>query len=44
MKKREKIKLFIKEISNNKKLINNINLNKFINKGNLKLDIPFKNS
>ena len=44
MKKREKIKLFIKDIANKKKLINNINLNKFINKRNFKLEIPFKNT
>ncbi|KGF97652.1 hypothetical protein EU96_1366 [Prochlorococcus marinus str. MIT 9302] len=44
MKKREKIKLFIKEISNKKKLINIVNLRKLINKGNFKLEIPFKNT
>ena len=42
MKKREKLKLFIKEISNKKNLINNINFNKLIEKGNFKLEIPFK--
>ena len=44
MKKREKIKLFIKEISNKKELINNINLNKLINKGNFKLNMPLKDT
>ncbi len=44
MKKREKIKLFIKEILNKKKLINNFNLRKLINKGNFKLEIPLKDT
>ena len=44
MKKREKIKLFIKEISNKKELINNINLKKLIKKVNFKLEIPYKNT
>ena len=42
MKKREKLKLFLKEISNKKNLINNINFNKLIEKGNFKLEIPLK--
>ena len=44
MKKREKIKLFIKEISNKKKFINIVNLRKLIIKWNFKLEIPFKDS
>ena len=44
MKKREKLKLFIKEISNKKNLINNINFNKLIEKANFKLEIPFKDT
>ena len=44
MKKREKLKLFIKAISNKKNLINNINFKKLIEKGNFKLEIPFKDT
>ena len=44
MKKREKLKLFLKKISNKKNLINKINFNKLIEKGNFKLEIPFKDT
>ena len=42
MKKREKIKLLIKEISNKKNLIIRTNLNKLISKRNFHFEIPFK--
>ena len=44
MKKREKLKLFIKEISNKKSLINNINFKNLIDKANFKLEIPLKDT
>ena len=44
MKKREKLKLFIKEISNKKNLINNINFKKLIEKANFKLKTPLKDT
>ena len=44
MKKREKLKLFLKKISNKKNLINKINFNKLTEKLNFKLEIPFKDT
>ena len=44
MKKREKLKLFIKEILNKKNLINNINFKNLIEKANFKLEIPLKDT